>query len=93
MENWGLITYRYVLRCHHVTTEPLGTSADFHLLSTTALLFDEGQSDQKYKNKVAYVVAHELAHQWFGNLVTMDWWNEVRFSNEELLPPENLTRV
>ena len=45
--------------------------------STTAVLYDEKQSDQKYKNRVAYVVAHELAHQWFGNLVTMDWWNEL----------------
>lgn len=44
---------------------------------TTAILFDEKQSDAKYKNRVAYVVAHELAHQWFGNLVTMDWWSEV----------------
>jgi aminopeptidase N len=44
---------------------------------TTAVLFDEKQSDQRYKNRVAYVVAHELAHQWFGNLVTMDWWNEL----------------
>jgi aminopeptidase N len=42
---------------------------------TTAVLFDEENSDTKYKNRVAYVVAHELAHQWFGNLVTMDWWN------------------
>jgi aminopeptidase N len=44
---------------------------------TTAVLFDENNSDQKYKNRVVYVVAHELAHQWFGNLVTMDWWNEL----------------
>lgn len=44
---------------------------------TTAVLFDEKASDAKYKNRIAYVVAHELAHQWFGNLVTMDWWNEL----------------
>ncbi|EKG11117.1 Peptidase M1 alanine aminopeptidase/leukotriene A4 hydrolase [Macrophomina phaseolina MS6] len=44
---------------------------------TTAVLFDPEKSDQKYKNRVAYVVAHELAHQWFGNLVTMDWWSEL----------------
>ncbi|KAE8147945.1 peptidase family M1-domain-containing protein [Aspergillus avenaceus] len=44
---------------------------------TTAVLFDDGKSDTRYKNRIAYVVAHELAHQWFGNLVTMDWWNEL----------------
>lgn len=44
---------------------------------TTAVLFDPNNSDQKYRNRVVYVVAHELAHQWFGNLVTMDWWNEL----------------
>ncbi|KAK9245635.1 peptidase family M1-domain-containing protein [Lipomyces tetrasporus] len=44
---------------------------------TTALLFDPETSDSKYKNRVAYVVAHELAHQWFGNLVTMEWWSEL----------------
>ena len=27
------------------------------------------------KQLVAEVIAHELAHQWFGDLVTMDWWN------------------
>ncbi|KAF8246649.1 hypothetical protein K440DRAFT_655076 [Wilcoxina mikolae CBS 423.85] len=44
---------------------------------TTAVLFDEKTSDARYKTRVAYVVAHELAHQWFGNLVTMDWWSEL----------------
>ncbi|KAH8691108.1 peptidase family M1-domain-containing protein [Talaromyces proteolyticus] len=44
---------------------------------TTSVLFDEGSSDERYKNYIAYVVAHELAHQWFGNLVTMDWWNDL----------------
>lgn len=43
----------------------------------SALLYDEASSDPKYKEKVAYVVSHELAHQWFGNLVTMDWWDEL----------------
>ncbi|KAH7117766.1 peptidase family M1-domain-containing protein [Dendryphion nanum] len=31
----------------------------------------------RYRKRIAYVVAHELAHQWFGNLVTMDWWSEL----------------
>ncbi|KAJ2902484.1 Alanine/arginine aminopeptidase [Zalerion maritima] len=44
---------------------------------TTAVLFDEKTSESRYRNRVAYVVAHELAHQWFGNLVTMDWWDEL----------------
>lgn len=44
---------------------------------STALLYNETKSDPSYKQKVAYVVAHELAHQWFGNLVTMKWWDEL----------------
>lgn len=44
---------------------------------TTSVLFDEEKSDPAYKARIAYVVAHELAHQWFGNLVTMDWWSEL----------------
>lgn len=43
----------------------------------TAILFDEQKSEARFRNRIAYVVAHELAHQWFGNLVTMDWWDEL----------------
>uniref|UniRef100_A0A8C6T7X5 Aminopeptidase n=1 Tax=Neogobius melanostomus TaxID=47308 RepID=A0A8C6T7X5_9GOBI len=35
------------------------------------------QSSALEKQVVASVVAHELAHQWFGNLVTMNWWNDL----------------
>ena len=41
------------------------------------LLFDENGSSTKSKQNVAYVVGHELAHQWFGNLVTMEWWSDL----------------
>jgi len=43
----------------------------------TALLIDEENSPLVSKQRVAYVVAHELAHQWFGNLVTMTWWTDL----------------
>ncbi|MBI1975329.1 MAG: M1 family metallopeptidase, partial [Parcubacteria group bacterium] len=43
----------------------------------TALLFDPENSAAAAKQRVAIVVAHELAHQWFGNLVTMKWWTDL----------------
>ncbi|KAI8714929.1 Aminopeptidase [Fusarium sp. LHS14.1] len=43
----------------------------------TALLYDEATSTLDNKERVSYVIAHELVHQWFGNLVTMDWWNDL----------------
>ncbi|KAJ6793920.1 aminopeptidase M1-like [Iris pallida] len=43
----------------------------------TALLYDEHHSAAANKQRVAVVVAHELAHQWFGNLVTMEWWTHL----------------
>jgi puromycin-sensitive aminopeptidase len=43
----------------------------------SALLVDEEKSSASNKQWVALVIAHELAHQWFGNLVTMEWWTHL----------------
>ncbi|KAI3377653.1 hypothetical protein L3Q82_008815 [Scortum barcoo] len=43
----------------------------------TALLYNLGVSSNGDKEWVATVISHELAHMWFGNLVTMRWWNDL----------------
>lgn len=43
----------------------------------TALLYDKSSSSTGNKQRVGEVIAHELAHMWFGNLVTMAWWNDL----------------
>ncbi|XP_069840529.1 aminopeptidase N-like [Dendropsophus ebraccatus] len=43
----------------------------------TALLYDPNESSIGNKERVLTVIAHELAHQWFGNLVTIRWWNDL----------------
>jgi puromycin-sensitive aminopeptidase len=42
-----------------------------------ALLVDDKNTSLGLKQYVANVVAHELTHQWFGNLVTMRWWTDL----------------
>lgn len=39
------------------------------------LLYDENVDSAESKSLIAETVQHELAHQWFGNLVTMEWWD------------------
>ncbi len=43
----------------------------------TDFLVDENHSSVEAKERVAQVVAHEMAHQWFGDMVTMQWWNNL----------------
>ena len=42
-----------------------------------ALLLDAKSAPLSVQKRVAEVITHELAHQWFGNLVTMVWWDDL----------------
>ncbi|XP_033635601.1 uncharacterized protein LOC117296680 [Asterias rubens] len=43
----------------------------------TRILYEERVSSETQKQRVCTLVAHELSHQWFGNLVTMKWWDHL----------------
>ncbi len=47
------------------------------LFRETALLVDPANSSLAEISRVAQVVAHEIAHMWFGDLVTMEWWEGI----------------
>ena len=42
-----------------------------------ALLFDESSSSPGTRQRIVEIIAHEMAHMWFGDLVTMAWWNDL----------------
>ena len=43
----------------------------------TALLYDPENSAANTRQRILEVVAHEMAHMWFGDLVTMEWWDDL----------------
>lgn len=38
-------------------------------------MYDKEHTNGYYKQLIAYILSHEIAHMWFGNLVTCDWWD------------------
>ena len=43
----------------------------------TALLYDPENSSANTRQRIMEVVSHEMAHMWFGDLVTMEWWDDL----------------
>lgn len=43
-------------------------------------IYDANQSPDAVQQRVASIVVHEVAHQWFGNLVTPEWWGDLWLS-------------
>ncbi len=43
----------------------------------SCLMYNNKTDSIQSKREVSLVIAHELAHQWYGNLVTMDWWTDI----------------
>ncbi|KAH3899138.1 M1 family metallopeptidase SCDLUD_004564 [Saccharomycodes ludwigii] len=72
MENFSLITFRPTAVLTDTIGKPFKNERDYDLAE-----LEQHSSNPIVLQKIAYVVCHELAHQWFGNLVTMNWWDEL----------------
>lgn len=55
---------------------PSGAMENWGLLTyrETSMLYDENHSPITNKQDIRNVIAHEISHQWFGNLVSPKWW-------------------
>ncbi|CAF1627157.1 unnamed protein product, partial [Adineta ricciae] len=70
-----------ISKCDHIAIPDFdaGAMENFGciLYRETRLFYNNRTSSSSNKQNVAAVIAHELAHQWFGNLVSPAWWNDL----------------
>lgn len=68
-------------KCDHVALPDfsVGAMENWGLITyrETCLLADPATVSQSGRERIATVITHELSHQWFGDLVTMKWWDDL----------------
>eukprot|EP01133_Synstelium_polycarpum_P017368 gene17368-20721_t len=67
-------------KCDHIAVPDFsfGAMENWGLITyRESILLTSDKTTIKIKQRIASVIGHELAHQWFGNLVTMNWWNDL----------------
>lgn len=68
-------------KCDHVALPDFSSGAmeNWGLITyrEACLIVDPQKTSANTKEFVATVIAHEISHQWFGNLVTMQWWDDL----------------
>lgn len=68
-------------KCDHVALPDfsVGAMENWGLITyrETCLIADPDSISQSGRERIATVIAHELSHQWFGDLVTMKWWDDL----------------
>jgi tricorn protease interacting factor F2/3 len=71
----------YMLPKLHLVSVPefaAGAMENWGAITMREVFMDVGRSTSgRYRKITAEVIAHETAHHWFGNLVTMKWWNDL----------------
>jgi len=79
LEDYFDMAYPYAKLDHIVVPRFFGGMENPGLITydSSILLVEKGQEGRGFLDRHANVVAHEIAHMWFGNLVTMAWWNDI----------------